>query len=191
MSDRRQYEPQAGDVLSASMLRQVFDYFIGHLSFKGARIMRSGNSIAIVPEEMRKNKIYLRRFRVKTVYWNSVVCREVIGSGAGTESGEDTQIMLPWDLQRDHWLGTAYTGEPTYTQGAAVQYRTATLGATVETQRITPSYKLPGGTYKGSEIFVAQLGFIQTVIDLPHYTNTVDLMDINVTGRAWAKVPEA
>lgn len=119
------------------------------------------------------------RMRVVTVGFDELTCTNL-------EEGGSVQVAKPFNLRRDGWQGVtvAYTLPPYPTSLGTLSvtydvvtpiYRTATVGAYVEHQVISPYY------VEGfSEIYAAQCE--QSGI------SGVDWVDLNADARAWTMV---
>ncbi len=110
------------------------------------------------------------RMRVTSVQGDYLVCQRWTGSAW---SATNENVVKPYLLRTS---GTSRNGITyVYSNGFT---RTATQGASNETQVIVPSYYT-----SGDEVFAAPVNYTGVVVA----TNELKLVDINADGRAWAK----
>ncbi len=132
-------------------------------------------------------------FIVKEVLADHLRCRSWDGEEEGTV---DVLVAKPWLLRRTPFDTLEIAGiEYTYINDYS---RTAEDTETEETeeQEITPTYQPAEGEYAGDVIFAAHtiLRGTAVVIEEEVEEETVTTIpywiDLNIDGRAWAKVPE-
>ncbi len=123
-----------------------------------------------------------RRLQLRAVHADYLVCRTWDGLTAGDV---DIYVAKPAGLRTD-WNGQTRAGITYSDYTADGQTRTATDGATMERQHITPIYAPPADGWPGDEI-----------IAIPAHTGLSDpdghpiaLVDANVDGRQWAWRPD-
>ena len=117
----------------------------------------------------------IKMFKVVTVYGDYVSCKTWDGTTLGTTK---INIAKPYLLRRTPFHGLSRDGiSYNYTSNIA---RTATQGATSESQVIVPSYV-------ANDIIYAAQG-VNGGVDVTVSGTKLLWLDINVDGRAWAKV---
>lgn len=103
-----------------------------------------------------------------------ILTARIFTSSTVADASRTFNIMLPWTLRKSPFDGLTVNGvHYVYT---ANNKRTATQGATTETQLITQDY------FVGSIIYASPLRYPIVVSG-----TTVTLIDKNLDGRAWAK----
>lgn len=158
-----------GDSLTAKKFNEPVD-----------AINRMTRGIAL-PQQVRKQATgrgsVVQRFKYVSFARDSIICVAWDGTTAGTENVE---IARPEDLQRSPLDGQTRNGI-TYTYSSGFK-RTATKGAESEVQIITPSY-VAGDIIYGATNIVGQPFKVAAAVGF----KTVEWLDINCAGRAWAK----
>lgn len=120
------------------------------------------------------------QFLLKSVSDDHLVCRTWDGA---TEGSANVNVAKPPALRRTGWHGVTVVGI-TYTY-TGTQARTAVQGTTTENQVIIPAYQTASGQYIGNVIYAVQpQGGTGVVVN----GEAVVWQDLNVDGRAWAKV---
>lgn len=121
----------------------------------------------------------LRRFRLKSVAGNYLVCRSWDGT---TEGADDEYIAKPFKLRTNVTTEILDGITFTYSYNANNVQRTATSTDITEVQVITPRYIV------NDEIFAfeAETG-LQTVPTPPTAAEDITLIDQNLDARAWLR----
>lgn len=153
----------------------------------------TGFSQEIIPGQGGKSApaLSLQRFRLKSIGVSVLVCRTWDGT---TEGNVDTMVAMPFKLRP---VGYEYIDGRliTYAYGSNVNRVASATGIVDEPQNIVPRYLVPVQftgpapgfpviNYPGDEIFAEQF-------ESPLFTASgapVYYQDLNVDGRAWAKV---
>ena len=102
-----------------------------------------------------------------------------------TDTGAQVYVALPWQLRRTPFDGQTYNGVSyTYTSNTA---RDASSGSGSESQVIVPAYVAGDLVYALTGI-VGDTSVHETTTQGASLPQPVEWLDLNVDGRAWAKV---
>jgi len=176
-----------GDKITAAKLNKIIRSIIASMfGANNAQVKQSGDNIIIDGRKQLVNyaPIQLRRFRVKSIENDYLVCRKY-NSTADEESATDINVAKPYELRR-----TPFDGETiTYINAQQISYsytsqreRTATEvspGSDSETQVMTPDY------WVDCEI-IAAIGIYGTT-GVTVSGTLLQWEDLNTAGRFWAK----
>jgi hypothetical protein len=134
---------------------------------------------------LRASPILMRRFKVVEIHDDYLVCRAFDGL---VFSAELERVAKPWDLQRTAHDGRTYVmGDPptavTYAYAGSAgldPHRSATRGASVTGERITPAY------FVEAQVLALFLPLGGTGVSASGVE--VQWLDLNVGARGWAVV---
>lgn len=139
-----------------------------------------------------RGNISLTCFVVKSVQDDYLTCRKISWTNGGpsfTESTIDTFIAKPWHLRRTSYDGLNVDGRKyQYTTGTArtVIINEGETNEKSESQIIIPIYQSEDGSFAGDVIFAVSISTGTGVKD--SNGKVINWQDINLDGRAWAKV---
>lgn len=133
----------------------------------------------------------IRQFRVKTIQNDFYTCREWNGKAEGTE---DISVARPFEHRVSNFNGQsiAYSSDgdvftATYSYASPTK-RTKTVSGTAETQVLVPYFKADFHLIYAVNVSAAlTAGPSNTAITDPD-GDPITLLDLNVDGRAWAKL---
>ena len=148
------------DVPGMSDFRAVGRAFNRHQSEIGELKQRVGSLPSRISETEGSIPVKMQITEIKETY---LIC---------DYSGTSIKVAKPWAIR----MGVDFPSGPAYVYNSAT-HRTATQGATVEEQYITPAYGI------GEEITAASTGF-EVLKDVDG--NIITWIDINTAGRSWA-----
>ena len=159
-----------GDKLTASRLNDQVDRLIA---------VSGGAGLPADVRPGQKAGVTFQQFAVQEVKGDYLICHAITldTDGDMLEGTQDINIAKPYLLRRSITSRTTSIGVVTYTYASDTE-RTATQGATSETQKITPEYAI-------DDLILAVRGIVggtQVKVD------NVPLQWMDLTSRAWAKV---
>lgn len=162
--------------LTARRLNQLGERF--------TRLERDARTVDLTGRPRGIPKKVAQRMRLKSVGYDYITCRTL--DEDGNEGDEDIIVAKPEELQRTPWDGKTIAGVAYTISGVQARNATQSSPAANETQVVIPTYQVAVTNYDGSVIFAVKPYGGTGVVDGDGVP--VEWQDLNVAGRAWAKV---
>lgn len=164
-----------GDPLSAAHLNETVEAV--------QRLEGGVNPAEQVRARTTKDPAQVRQFRILSVEGDYIRCERQVGTYENDGVDDVWNIAKPYLLRRTPFDGTDGRNSITYAYNSDTERVATDANSDTETQVVVPSYQVGDIVYAIESV----KGGTGVQFTRGSETITVDLLDLNVDGRAWAK----